>query len=146
MIFVSRKLNFQSKKYNIDSKSIEIRFWKDFNFDKLLETVNKIDFSRLYSSQEFNPNDFSEKLTEKLCNALNLIIPLKKFKPRIRCSTPWINAEVKALIRESNFYYNKYNASLNACLTYEDYYNIYFFNEIKLQIRRISTKEIILRN
>ncbi len=64
LIFVSRELNSQSKKHKIDNKFIEIRFWKDFSCDKLLETVNKIDFSQLYSSQEFNPNDFFEKLTE----------------------------------------------------------------------------------
>ncbi len=88
MIFVSRKLNFQSKKHNIDNKFIETRFWKDFKCEKLLEIVSKIDFSRLYSTQDFNPNDFYEKLTEKFCIAWNFIIPLKKFKPRIRSSTP----------------------------------------------------------
>jgi hypothetical protein len=129
LIFVSRKLNFQSKKHNIDNKFIETRFWKDFKCEKLLEMVKKIDFSRLYSTQDFNPNDFCEKLTEKLCIAWNSIIPLKKFKRRIRSSTPWINAEVKALIRERNFYYKKYKKSLNACLPYEDYYNIYFLSQ-----------------
>ncbi len=126
MIFVSRKLNFESKKH-IDNKLIETRFWKDFKCEKILEIVNKIDFWWLYSSQDLNPSDFCEKLTEKLCFSWNLIIPLKKLKPRIRSSTPWINAEIKALIREINFYYDKYKKSLNACLPYEDYYNIYIY-------------------
>jgi hypothetical protein len=105
-------------------KFIETSFWKDFECEKLLKIVNKIYFSRLYSSKDFNPKDFCEKLTEKLCIAWNSIIPLKKFKPRIRSSTPWINAEVIALVRERNFYYKK---SLNACLPHEYYYNIYFY-------------------
>jgi hypothetical protein len=148
LIFVSRKLNFQSRKNNIDNKFIVTRFWKDFKWERLLEIVNKVDFPRLYSSKDFNPKKFCEKLTEKLCIARNSIILPKKFMPRIRSSTPWINAEVKALIRKRNFYFNKYKKSLNACLPYEDYYNIYIFyrnksvNSIKYYKRNYFKKLI----
>jgi hypothetical protein len=131
-IFVSRKLNFRLKYNNKKREFLEVRLWKNFNFDKLLEILNKVDFSQLYSTKLFNSDDFCEKLTEKLCNVFNTIIPLKKFKPKIRSSTPYINNEIKSLIRERNFYYKKYKKSLEAGLPYDDFHNIYIFYRNKV--------------
>lgn len=110
------ELNLKTRLFENNDKII-VRDFKNINVEQLKQECSLINWDELYSSAIID--DKVDILIEKLRHLLNLYAPERRISKK-RNACPWVNEEIKQLMRERDSLYKLYVRVRNE-VTWENY-------------------------
>ncbi len=95
--FEGIKINFKTKFTRPSPQTIKYRDWNDLNYDKLAKHFEGGNLPTLYCNECYNSHNF--------CIRFDKNIPIRRRRIEANNMQPWLNYELKSLIRERDIKY-----------------------------------------
>jgi hypothetical protein len=107
MTFVGRKIDYKTKFFPSSVQTVEYHSWNELNNEKLARDFESAKFSTLYLNDCYDSNHFCIRFTSIIKETFNKNIPIRKRRIRTNNIQPWLNNDIKTLIRGRDLKYKQ---------------------------------------
>ncbi len=138
MTFVGRKINYKTKFFPSSVQTIEYHSWNELNNEKLAKDFEWAKFSTLYSNDCYDSNNFCIRFTSIIKETFDENIPIRKRWITTNNIQPWLNNDIKTLIRERDLKYKQLLEAIKENVDIDFHRNHYKFirNKVVSELKK----------